>query len=658
MSTKLVHNYSSHELTPAQERLLQRGWQFCIEQRITNTINIKTDIEINILKLEEVCHSSVHKKICQQINNAATKMLHQLKRKSIRNLGEDEWIALKELKNNNKIVICKADKGNAVVILNQSDYVSKMQSILNNKQFTRTKNNLVKQKEAEMNKLIRELYNKKIINQNLFWQLHSTSTSTPTLYGQTKIHKNDLPMRPIISSIGAYNYNLSKYLANKIAQCKPKSSSYIKDAFEFVRAIQQTTPTPKSTLCSFDIENLYTNVPVNETIELVLDTLYKSEKSTDLSTDRKMTRKLLQIAITAVPFRFQNEYYLQQDGVAMGSPLAPIMADVFMTKIETKLNRFSVNKPVLWLRYVDDIFCLFNTELNKILKFQERINNWHPNLKFTLEIETNQQLPFLDVLVIKKANQFETTIYRKPTHTDLYMLYDSNQPRRYKLGLIKTLIIRIERICSTEDHKKEEISRIHKVLEQNGYPKHIISKGIREARKLINHLNQQQQQQHSIKKNIYFTMNYYGNETLLFATKVKKQCERLIPGITIKFAFKKTNSLKSIFLPIQKGKNPNCNESKLIYKIKCNDCDNVYIRETAREKNTRIQEHKKCIKTMDANSKIFQHVYRNSHQMNFNDTETLGYETEWRRRIIKEAILTQETAGKTFNDTKHTLKVF
>ena len=123
-STKLVHNYSSHELTPTQVRLLQRGWEFYIKQRITNTINIKTDIEMNIAKLEELYHNSIHKKICQQVNNAATDMLYQLRRKSIKSLSEDERTALKD---NNQIVICKADKGNGMVILDKSDYTSKMQ---------------------------------------------------------------------------------------------------------------------------------------------------------------------------------------------------------------------------------------------------------------------------------------------------------------------------------------------------------------------------------------------------------------------------------------------------------------------------------------------------------------------------------------------------
>ena len=99
MSAKLVHNHSSHQLTPSQERLLSRGWQFCIEQQVTNTLSVKTDIELNALKLEKLCHSSTFKMICQSVNNAAGKMLQRMKRKSVRNLSEDEWKALKRIKN-------------------------------------------------------------------------------------------------------------------------------------------------------------------------------------------------------------------------------------------------------------------------------------------------------------------------------------------------------------------------------------------------------------------------------------------------------------------------------------------------------------------------------------------------------------------------------
>ena len=138
-------------------------------------------------------------------------------------------------------------------------------------------------------------------------------------------------------------------------------------------------------------------------------------------------RKLLNFAVRDVPFRFLSDQYVQVDGVAMGSPLAPILADLFMTKMEQKLNRFSTNRPKIWLRYVDDVFCIFEINIDKIHEFLGRINKWHPNLRFTVEFEQNKRLPFLDVLVMREQDQHITTLYRKPTHTDLYLLWESNQ---------------------------------------------------------------------------------------------------------------------------------------------------------------------------------------------------------------------------------------
>ncbi|CAF1604236.1 unnamed protein product, partial [Didymodactylos carnosus] len=83
----------------------------------------------------------------------------------------------------------------------------------------------------------------------------------------------------------------------------------------------------------------------------------------------------------------------------MGSPLAPILADVFMSKQETRIEDMTENKPVVYLRYVDDVFCVFPKE-EDAEKFLHTINIWHDNLKFTIEREKQRRLPFLDVMVI------------------------------------------------------------------------------------------------------------------------------------------------------------------------------------------------------------------------------------------------------------------
>ena len=180
-------------------------------------------------------------------------------------------------------------------------------------------------------------------------------------------------------------------------------------------------------MCSFDVESLYTNVPVEEAIEITLDFMFKPKKRIDIPFNREQLETLLNLSLKDAPFRFENKIYRQIDGVAMGSPLAPIVADLWMQKMEQKLNKFSVNKPMVWLRYVDDIFCIFTIPRKKIDEFHERINCWHKNLRFTLELKEDNSVAFLDVLVTLENNQLCTSLYRKPTHTGLYLLWDSSQ---------------------------------------------------------------------------------------------------------------------------------------------------------------------------------------------------------------------------------------
>ncbi|CAF1429439.1 unnamed protein product [Rotaria sordida] len=175
-------------------------------------------------------------------------------------------------------------------------------------------------------------------------------------------------------------------------------------------------------MCGFDVESLYTNAPVEEAIETTLNYIYKPTKLIDVPFNKEQMRILLNLSIRDAPFRFQSKIDKQIDGVAMGNPLAPIIADLWMQKMEEKLNRFSTNKPMIWLRYVDDVFCIFTIPKAKILEFHTRINKWHQNLHFTLVFESNNWIAFLDVLVTHEQDKLTTSLYRKPTHTGLYVM--------------------------------------------------------------------------------------------------------------------------------------------------------------------------------------------------------------------------------------------
>ena len=128
-------NTSSHTLTDAEERLLCWGWEFCIENRLTNFLNFKTDIEQNALSLEPTYHPTVFNMICRQPSSSSDRFMSTMRKMSFRNLTDEEVLALRTLKQNKDIVISRADKGNAIVVMNKNDYVSRARTILSGKQY-------------------------------------------------------------------------------------------------------------------------------------------------------------------------------------------------------------------------------------------------------------------------------------------------------------------------------------------------------------------------------------------------------------------------------------------------------------------------------------------------------------------------------------------
>ena len=644
---KLIHNISSYTLSPTEERLLCRGWDFWIENKITNFIEFKTDMELNAFKLQTHCHPSAFSTICRKLYNYSEIYMGSLKKKIIRNISDDEFSALKSLRNNRNIVICRADKGNCIVILDKKDYIEKINQILELKQFKSAKDTLLIEQENSMNKYILKLYKENVIDKETYWNIHSTSSSYATMYGQPKVHKTNYPLRPIILSIGSYNYDLSKYLYKIIKQNRPNQSfSFVKNSFEFVKKIMGIKDSANQIMVSFDVDNLYTNVPVHEAIKITLDMLFKNPNSPSIPFNRSQFKQLLEYAVCNVPFRFLDRKFVQIDGVAMGSPLGPILADLFMSNLEQKLNKFSTNKPLIWIRYVDDIFCIFKNNQN-IKDFLIRINKWHPNVKFTPEHEYDDKLSFLDVLIQRDNlnNVYKTSLYRKPTNANLYLLYESNQSRKYKLSLIRTLVIRIHLICSTDELKESEVKLMKETLITNGYPAHIIKKGIREGEVISNRIlkgESKELKKPSEIKTIYFLITYCGQESTILAHRIKQICKKLLPFVKINVCFKKTFTIKNIFLPLQKGLDNSKKNKNLIYRIPCLNCNKCYVDETSRNKQTRMKEHESDVRMFIESSNVAKHANTENHSFDFTRPETLSLESNWRRRTIKESLFSHQ----------------
>ena len=185
-----------------------------------------------------------------------------------------------------------------------------------------------------------------------------------------------------------------------------------KDTFKFVEELKRVSLVDKF-LASFDVTSLFTNIPLNETINLVVDLIKTSQP--DLNVSEKDLTSLFNFATCEIHFSFKSEFYDQVDGVAMGSPLAPVLANLFMGHYEKEwLSNYEGILPSYYTRYFDDIFSVFNSQ-DEAKRFFSYVNSRHFNVKFIMETEIHKIILFLDFLIDNRNNIFNTTAYHKLT---------------------------------------------------------------------------------------------------------------------------------------------------------------------------------------------------------------------------------------------------
>ena len=219
---------------------------------------------------------------------------------------------------------------------------------------------------------------------------------------------------------------------------------------------------------SFDVKSLFTNIPVDFTIKLVLNQLFPDEQSKINKLSKKQFDELLKWTCKKTTLQFNQNYYNQLNGLAIGSPLTPAMADICMNWLTNEVLAKIKNPPVI-MRYVDDLFLAFDNP-NDVDYVYQIFNSIHPNLKFTKEEEKERKLPFLDVLITKTSNEIETTVYKMPTFSELYTKWDSYTPTKYKRNLINNLLHRAHQICSSFTLLHKELNQISLVLEKKWLP--------------------------------------------------------------------------------------------------------------------------------------------------------------------------------------------
>ncbi|XP_020905860.2 uncharacterized protein LOC110244043, partial [Exaiptasia diaphana] len=213
-----------------------------------------------------------------------------------------------------------------------------------------------------------------------------------------------------------------------------------------------------------------------ETIKILANKAFENNwfnSTYDLNISKENLIELLTISTKDQLFQYDGQLYEQVDGVAMGSPLGPLLANVFMCHIEDILQRKG-KLPSYYKRYVDDTLTIM-PDLDIANEFLHELNQVHPSLKFTMEVESNGMLPFLGIQLLNKAPNIETKVYVKPTNTGLLLHYQSHVDERYKRNLVTTMLERGYRISSSWKDFIEECVRLEKLFLNLEYPKQLIT---------------------------------------------------------------------------------------------------------------------------------------------------------------------------------------
>ena len=221
---------------------------------------------------------------------------------------------------------------------------------------------------------------------------------------------------------------------------------------------------PDEIMMSYDVKALFTSVPIQPALNIIEKLL---KEDTGLQNRTTMSVKhimdLLEFCLRSTYFTYQGKYFEQVEGAAMGSPISPIVANLYMENFEVRALSTSPNPPLMWKRFVDDTFVVIKKAHKE--EFLTHLKSVDKNIQFTgEESRPDGSIPFLDILITPgEDGRLDTTVYRKLIHTDQYMNWDSHHTISSKYSLVGTLHHRAKTICSNKQllQQEEEIFQKH-----------------------------------------------------------------------------------------------------------------------------------------------------------------------------------------------------
>ena len=317
-SNNWVRIFSKTPLTDAQQCLLSHGPNFVIVPRDPPTSKY-------IVATEKVCQQLTQGK-AEELRGAIKSLLRK-DHKTKPNIPRDEHQVLREIKRDNTRMVLTVDKGVSLVVLDSEDYTAKSEELLNQPNYKILKADPTNKYKNKLISLLKTIKAEGGIDESTYKRLYPTGAVPPKYYWLPKVHKPGMPLRPIISSIGSVTHSTAKELARIIKPLVGGSSHHVKNNMDFIQSIEGIQLRLDECMMSFDVESLFTSVPIEPSIAIIKK-LLEDDKNLYQRTTMTMNQIscLLEFCLTTTYFTFQGKIFEQVKAAAMGSPISPIVA--------------------------------------------------------------------------------------------------------------------------------------------------------------------------------------------------------------------------------------------------------------------------------------------------------------------------------------------
>ena len=396
--TNNIVNVSSHTLTSNEIKLLNRGLSFVPKPSKIYMERILSEFDQLVRKMRlryelrnaKQAGSRLFKRKSRYQPNITTNAtleetlnimrenISSLEYEQVRgvNLTHGERQALIRLKEDNSLVINKADKGSTIVVQNHEDYaLAGFKHLSDAKVYKPLNVDITPEVCMKLNAFLKRLYDEGLINKEMMdFCTPPNGVRTSRIYFLLKVHKNPMGIRPIVSGIKYATEFLSQFVDIWLQPLMQSLPSYIRDTTHFIKMIEET-PFPKDCLmASIDVSSLYTNIIHEDGIESAINALHSTYATNEDQPPPEVIGDMLRFILTHNVIEFEGKYFLQLQGCTMGSKCSPSYACIYMGDVEKHLLFLADNKILFWKRYIDDIFLIYSGSTGDFQNYMKVIN--------------------------------------------------------------------------------------------------------------------------------------------------------------------------------------------------------------------------------------------------------------------------------------------